>query len=156
MSKKIYYVRDGEIISKATVVYENKTYYYCKVNGTDSLEHYRKDRTKTMREGVLFPNGIILIEEGKQGKEDFTTLIDTARYNQSLLQKLDDLQTTINQIKSHESAISTLAGRANNLKAYQKDLLRDIQGCCGEYVKIWGILSPHQQEVLRRIQETNS
>jgi flagellar motility protein MotE (MotC chaperone) len=47
MSKHIYeceksYYDSKPIKNQYTVVYENKTYYYCKVNGTDELKHFTK------------------------------------------------------------------------------------------------------------------
>ena len=37
--------------SKYTVVYENKTYYYCKENGSDMLIHVSKSRVKDKYSG---------------------------------------------------------------------------------------------------------
>lgn len=50
MSKKIWEYNtynDASPLVKYTVVYENKTYYYCKVSGTDDLRKFEKSNVET-------------------------------------------------------------------------------------------------------------
>jgi hypothetical protein len=55
MAKYIYELKatgfSGDKLCKNqyTVVYENKTYYYCKVNGRDELERFLKDSENKMK-----------------------------------------------------------------------------------------------------------
>lgn len=52
---KTYNRNDNKMIfkSKYTVVYENKTYYYCKANGTDELKRITKSDVDTANYGYF-------------------------------------------------------------------------------------------------------
>lgn len=44
-------------LDKLTVVYENKTYYYCKASGSDDLEKFTKERVDTNSNFIISING---------------------------------------------------------------------------------------------------
>lgn len=154
MSKKIYEFRNGEITAKYTVVYENKTRYYCKVNGTDQLDFFLKKSVKEPIPGIKgFPNyhDCVLVTEDQNSKEKFKESLELAKFKRLLIQMLDDLQATCVKIKEFENAISNYTGRINNLKAYQKDLIAEIGKRGEDFKGIWNSLSPQQKQTLNEI-----
>jgi hypothetical protein len=114
MAKKIYEFKKVGYNSKEpcknvyAVVYENKTYYYCKVNGRDELEMFRKEReNKRSGNGEFWNtddfdvNEALQIMKQQKKKEDLNYIETRINYAKRELEALEKEKELLESLKSN-------------------------------------------------------
>ena len=94
-------------LDKFTVVYENKTYYYCKVSGSDELERLLKEIVETSNNFIISVDG---------NAEEYIKEILSEKFNEL---KKKNLYTEINKVST---MISTLTGELDRFKKRAEEL----------------------------------
>ena len=117
MAKYIYELKlnKNELLNKDkfTVVYENKTYYYCKINGTDELRAIKKEHITSD-----------FVNINLQLYKHFYTTSDIDVIDFKGLEKIQEERKKQKQIKSLESEILKLEEVLN----FRKDEMTKMVG----------------------------